>query len=343
MGKNKEEITDLAAIEQQYGIVESDNRAFDAILFDNSKFNQIQSLAKMMASSMVMLPKDKNGQPLIGEAECFAIAMKATQWGMNAFTVLEKTHVVNGKLGYEAQLVNAVINNSGAIVGRPSYRFEGDWSKIEGKANWNPSDEKGLGVTVICTLKNGDEREWTCWMSSCKVRNSPNWKSKPKLQTCYQAIKEWCRVHTPDVILGVYTPDELQEEAIVTVREIPKEGGNVDKLAAMMDDEPVEEVRKPEVTIEPEVEEKPAKNKPAAKKKTSAKKAEPTLDEAFKEAVKATGVPEQLFLEYCVAKSDLMQPGATLENVPKNWKESVIQDPAKWTAAVNAWCDGEEQ
>jgi hypothetical protein len=37
--------------------------------------------------------------------------MQAAQWGMNPFAVAQKTHVVNGTLGYEAQLVNAVVSS----------------------------------------------------------------------------------------------------------------------------------------------------------------------------------------------------------------------------------------
>ncbi|SPX63869.1 Uncharacterised protein [Leclercia adecarboxylata] len=36
-----------------------------------------------------------------------AIIMQAMQWGMNPYAVAQKTHLVNGVLGYEAQLVNA--------------------------------------------------------------------------------------------------------------------------------------------------------------------------------------------------------------------------------------------
>lgn len=41
------------------------------------------------------------------------------------------------------------------------------------------------------------------------VRNSPVWKSDPRQQIAYLAVKRWSRLYCPDVILGVYTPDEL--------------------------------------------------------------------------------------------------------------------------------------
>lgn len=52
-----------------------------------------------------------------------AIVMQAMQWGMNPYAVAQKTHTVNGVLGYEAQLVNAVIASSSAIHGRFHYRY----------------------------------------------------------------------------------------------------------------------------------------------------------------------------------------------------------------------------
>jgi hypothetical protein len=42
--------------------------------------------------------------------------MQAAQWGMNPFAVAQKTHVVNGTLGYEAQLVNAVVSSSNLLA-----------------------------------------------------------------------------------------------------------------------------------------------------------------------------------------------------------------------------------
>ncbi|KAL8195943.1 UNVERIFIED_CONTAM: hypothetical protein K2H54_000295 [Gekko kuhli] len=99
---------------------------------------------------------------------------EALQWGMNPFPVAQKTHLVKGVLGYEAQLVNAVVVNSGAIKGRFEYEFFGPWEKVVGKfrevtdkdrgttyriPNWSFADEKGCGVYVRAELANGDFRE----------------------------------------------------------------------------------------------------------------------------------------------------------------------------------------
>ncbi len=45
----------------------------------------------------------------------------------------------------------------------------------------------------------------------CRTRNSPLWADDPRQQIAYLAVKRWTRLHCPDVLLGVYTPDELDE------------------------------------------------------------------------------------------------------------------------------------
>ncbi|MGM3310083.1 recombinase RecT, partial [Enterobacter hormaechei subsp. steigerwaltii] len=47
--------------------------------------------------------------------------------------------------------------------------------------------------------------------------NSPLWVSKPDQQIAYLGVKYWARLYCPHVILGVYTPDEIEQP---TEREI---------------------------------------------------------------------------------------------------------------------------
>ena len=135
--------------------------------------------------------------------------MQAMQWGMNPYAVAQKTHLVNGNLGYEAQLVNAVIISRAPIVGRPEYEWYGDWSKVDGKSCKDPS----IGVRISIQIK-GQEKKTVHDVSFAQVgnvRNSPNWVNDPKQQIAYLAMKKMSRLYFPDVILGVYTDDELQD------------------------------------------------------------------------------------------------------------------------------------
>jgi hypothetical protein len=49
-------------------------------------------------------------------------------------------------------------------------------------------------------------------LKDIKVKNSPLWAQDPAQQIGYYASRAMCRRHFPDVILGVYTPEEMNEE-----------------------------------------------------------------------------------------------------------------------------------
>ncbi|MEI9824402.1 RecT family recombinase [Klebsiella pneumoniae] len=184
-----------------------------AAIFSPEGMDRLVRFATLMADSKATVPAHLAGKP----ADCLAVTMQAAQWGMNPFAVAQKTHVVNGTLGYEAQLVNAVVSSSNLLATRLNYKWDGDWSKVSGKADKSPS----LTVTVWATLKGESEpRTLTISMAQAGVRNSPLWEQDPRQQLAYLCVKRWARLHAPDVLLGVYTPDELQEAAPRVERDI---------------------------------------------------------------------------------------------------------------------------
>jgi len=120
-----------------------------------------------------------------------------------------------------------VVTGSGAVDGDPEYEYIGDWDKILGKieerksdkggkyyvATYTKADEAGLGI--ICRLRlrgESEPRELTLMMSQCWPRFSTQWATNPKMQISYAVIRQWARMHKPGVILGIYTPDEIQEQ-----------------------------------------------------------------------------------------------------------------------------------
>ncbi|KVS07795.1 RecT family recombinase [Burkholderia vietnamiensis] len=174
------------------------------ILSDESMDRMIR-IADLMATGRTTIPKHLQGN----QGDCFAVCMQAMQWGMNPFAVAQKTHLVNGTLGYEAQLVIAVLNASPALATRLDFGWSENWKGVNGKTD--KSDDHW--AEVWATLK-GETQPRVRHVSMAEVgdvRNSPNWVADPKQQLAYLTAKRWGRLHAPDVILGVYTPDELQD------------------------------------------------------------------------------------------------------------------------------------
>lgn len=193
------------------------------LMMNLDAMNNMYRLAETMAGGKATVPQHLQGNV----ADCMAIVMQSALWRMNPFAVAQKTHVVSGTLGYEAQLVNAVVKHSGSVQGAFHYEFFGDWSKVIGNfitktnqngkpyqaPNWTPTDEKGLGVKVFNTLAGETEpRPLELLLSQAQVRNSTLWASDPKQQLAYLAVKRWARLYCPEAILGVYSADELEAE-----------------------------------------------------------------------------------------------------------------------------------
>lgn len=209
-----------------------------AMLLDDGTMDRLERVAKLMASGRTTLPKHLQGSP----GDCFAVCLQSVQWGMNPFAVAQKTHLVNGTLGYEAQLVNAVITARAPVTERIRYEWFGSWEKIIGKfveresktkkddnghplkyrvPGWSIQDEEGLGVHVWATFKGESEpRKLTLLLTQARTRNSTLWADDPRQQLAYLAVKRWSRLYCPDVILGVYTPDELDDRDMPAERDM---------------------------------------------------------------------------------------------------------------------------
>lgn len=181
---------------------------------------EVVTFAQIMAKADLALPAFLRGK----EGPCLAVAMQAFRWEMDPFAVANKAYYVNERLAYEAQLIAAVVHMRAPIAKRPEYIYEGE----------------GLGrfCTVRCEMLDGSFKEYTSPpIAKIKVKNSPLWTGDPDQQLGYYAIRSWARRYAPEVILGVYSPDEVAEMRDVTpVRETtglsaklaaqqPREGG----------------------------------------------------------------------------------------------------------------------
>jgi len=179
----------------QIPVMIDDSNPISAIMMNPSLLEQALAMAEHMASAKVTVPKHLTDS--VGD--CYAIVLQSTQWRLNPYVVAQKTHLVNGTLGYEAQLVVAVLQASGAIKGGFKYEYDGNGAALTCRAG--------------AVIAGETDITWGEWLNSGDVttKNSPLWKTNPKQQMAYLQSKNWARLYCPGAILGVYTPDELQD------------------------------------------------------------------------------------------------------------------------------------
>lgn len=170
-----------------------------SIVLDGDKMATIFKLAEFMSKGISTVPKHLQGN----SADCMAVIIQASQWGLNPFAVAQKTHLINGVLGYEAQLVNSVLQTTKIVKGVFTYEYKGDGNNLECRVG-------------AVTKDNGENILYGEWLkiSDVTIKNSPLWKTNPKQQIGYLQVKNWARKYYPSAILGVYTDDEIETSNI---------------------------------------------------------------------------------------------------------------------------------
>lgn len=161
------------------------------VAFAPATFEGLLEVSKMMAASGAAVPKHLRQNA----GMCMSVAMVAYQNGFNPFLLASDTYVVNDILAWGAKSVAAMVNNSHRLEGRLSTALGGAWPNRT--------------CTVIGKIK-GDPtpKEFTTNAATITTRNSPNWKQQPDLQLSYAAVRNWARLHMPEILLGLMDNDE---------------------------------------------------------------------------------------------------------------------------------------
>ena len=170
---------------------------------------QVMEFAKLMSVSGAAVPKYLRGNP----GACLAICSRALRWKMDPFAVAEKSYMVVNKgeerVAFEAQLINAIVTARAPLKGRLRHEIIGDGDDrrcvVWGTFKNEDAPHKYTSETL------GKLREARGRNEYGNLKGSPLWENQPEVQLAYSAVRQWCRLYASETILGVYTPDELED------------------------------------------------------------------------------------------------------------------------------------
>jgi hypothetical protein len=157
-------------------------------------FAQQVDYAKYMATAGFAVRKELRSNT----GACIAIVDMALRWGFAPYQVAKQVYAVNDQMGFESQLIHAVIEKFAPLSRRlrPRYIGEGDSRQciVEGhiKGELEPLLYESPKIAGL-------------------RKNSPLWTIDPDQQLWYYASRAWCRRYCPEIILGLHTPDELRD------------------------------------------------------------------------------------------------------------------------------------
>lgn len=196
--------------------------ALATTLPNESEFDVMVRTAKSLVQSGFLPSAVKTPQQAV------AILMMSRELGIGAWAGLNGINVIAGKPTISPQLMLALINRSGELEN----------IKIEG-------DDKSCTVTMTrrgrephsetFTMKEAERMMTQEWVNGEKktipLSQKYNWRQMPATMLKWRAVSACARVVFPDVIIGFYTPEEIDPSVTVDMEtgeivERPAPAGN---------------------------------------------------------------------------------------------------------------------
>lgn len=171
---------------------------------------EAMKLAEMMAGAK-LVPAALQKSP----ADCLMVIQQAIRWQMDPFAVAQECSVIQGKLMHSGKLVAAVINVRGNLADRLSFTYEGD------------GDNRAITVSGRVSGES-EPRVVRVRLGDAKTANRV-WQTQPDQQLMYHGSRVWARRHAPELMLGVWSPEEFDEPAPLAshAKRPPKPAANV--------------------------------------------------------------------------------------------------------------------
>ena len=180
-----------------------------AMLFDSAKFNQAYRVATAFAKSG-LVPDHFKENP----AGVFVVLHMATRMKLDPFMVLQKTYMVHGRPGMEAQLVIALVNSRGPFTGPIRWTLSGEGKNRQCTAFATHAKTQELcEATVTWGMVEAEGWNTDTTTRSGKIQKS-KWNTMSDLMFRYRSATFLARLYCPEVIMGLSTADELEDTAI---------------------------------------------------------------------------------------------------------------------------------
>jgi len=150
-------------------------------------------------SASTIVPKDYQGNP----SNCLIALEMANRIGTSPMMVMQNLYIVNGRPAWSSQFIIAMINGSNRYKTELQYDLKGEGDSLE--------------CTVYAINHQGHRVEGpTVTMEMAKIegwlgRNGSKWKTMPEVMIKYRAASFFGRLNCPDLIMGIYSSEELIE------------------------------------------------------------------------------------------------------------------------------------
>ena len=212
----------VATTEESEGLIKQAEQGGAIGAFANeSNFEAAQRMAIALTKSSLVPQEYRDNVP-----NCLIAMELANRTGASVFMVMQNLDIIHGRPAWRSQFLIATVNASGRFSPL-RFRFEG----TEGSDDWGcravavdrDAGEECVGALITIGLAKAEG-----WHG----KSGSKWKTMPEQMLMYRAGGFWTRVYCPEIGLGMYTADEVEDIG-------PSAQDRVKDLAAALDGEDV--------------------------------------------------------------------------------------------------------
>lgn len=180
------------------------------VFSDAANFETALKMADVLSHSTVV-PKDYQGNT----GNCMIAIEMAARIKTSPMMVMQNLYVVNGRPAWSSQWIIAMINASRRYKSELQFEFGND-PKDGGLSCYawaeDYSGHRVLGPKITMNMANSEG--WT-------TKNNSKWKTMPEVMIQYRAASFFGRMNCPDMIMGIYTQDEVVDAVDLSDADIP--------------------------------------------------------------------------------------------------------------------------
>jgi hypothetical protein len=176
--------------------------------------------AQLMAKDALLIPEHLYNNP----GTCLAVVDLAQRWQLSPFMVAKQTYMVPGnkdkgrppQFGFMSQLLHAIIEKWAPI----EHRLRMEIGRLEpdgqGGERWvknrlEPANTKRCRVWTRIRGEVQEVEYISPTLAGISPKNSPLWETDPDQQLFYFSSARLARRYFPDVLMGVYSVDEIMD------------------------------------------------------------------------------------------------------------------------------------
>lgn len=183
-----------------------------SIFSDPQAFQGAMNMACALADSTI-IPKDYQKNP----SNCLIAVEMASRLNASPMMVMQHLFVVNGRPAWSSQWIISMINNSRKY--RDVLQYEMGHDPEDGGLSCTAWAVDHAGQKVVgpkITMKMAQDEGWVS-------KSGSKWRTMPEVMIRYRAASFFGRLNCPDMIMGIYSREEVLdmdlEEPVVPAAE----------------------------------------------------------------------------------------------------------------------------